>query len=87
MFALDVCDRIGIAHALPVPQVGPARNLQATSCAIDGAVMHEAVRVHPGAVNFGALLDVRHMRLNKTQKPRADLPLDELHHFEGPARA
>jgi len=65
--------------------------MQGSSCAVEGALIHEAMCVPAMVVNFGALLDVRHMRLNKTQKPRADLPLDTLLHFllhfEGPARA
>lgn len=79
MFAVEVRDRIMIAHSLPDPFFGPAQNMHGATFVVDVAFMREELTAQSVVVDIGAALDV----LNKTLKPLAYQNLDELEVFKG----
>ncbi|MCB1514893.1 MAG: 6-carboxytetrahydropterin synthase [Hyphomicrobiaceae bacterium] len=79
MFAVEVRDRIMIAHSLPDPFFGPAQNMHGATFVVDVAFMREELTKQNVVVDIGAALDV----LNKTLKPLAYQNLDALPQFKG----
>ena len=79
MFAVEVRDRIMIAHSLPDPFFGPAQNMHGATFVVDVAFMREDLTAQNVVVDIGAALDV----LNKTLKPLAYQNLDALEQFKG----
>ena len=79
MFAVEVRDRIMIAHSLPDPFFGPAQNMHGATFVVDVAFFREKLTKHNVVVDIGAALDA----LNKTLKPLAYKNLDELPQFKG----
>lgn len=79
MFAVEVRDRIMIAHSLPDPFFGPAQNMHGATFVVDVAFMREELTAQNVVVDIGAALDV----LNKTLKPLAYQNLDALEQFKG----
>lgn len=79
MFAVEVRDRIMIAHSLPDPFFGPAQNMHGATFVVDVAFMREELTEQNVVVDIGAALDV----LNKTLKPLAYQNLDAIAAFKG----
>ncbi|MFN3869452.1 MAG: 6-pyruvoyl trahydropterin synthase family protein [Hyphomicrobiaceae bacterium] len=79
MFAVEVRDRIMIAHSLPDPFFGPAQNMHGATFVVDVAFMRETLTKQNVVVDIGAALDV----LSKTLKPLAYQNLDEIAEFKG----
>ena len=79
MFAVEVRDRIMIAHSLPDPFFGPAQNMHGATFVVDVAFMREALTKQNVGVDIGAALDVLHATL----KPLAYQNLDEIAEFKG----
>ncbi len=79
MFAVEVRDRIMIAHSLPDPFFGPAQNMHGATFVVDVAFFREKLTAQNVVVDIGAALDV----LNKTLKPLAYQNLDNLPQFKG----
>lgn len=79
MFAVEVRDRIMIAHSLPDPFFGPAQNMHGATFVVDVAFMRETLTRQNVVVDIGAALDV----LNTTLKPLAYKNLDEIAEFKG----
>lgn len=79
MFAVEVRDRIMIAHSLPHPFFGPAQNMHGATFVVDVAFMREELTEQNVVVDIGAALDV----LNKTLKPLAYQNLDAIAEFKG----
>lgn len=79
MFAVEVRDRIMIAHSLPDPFFGPAQNMHGATFVVDVCFMREELTAQNVVVDIGAALDV----LNRTLKPLAYQNLDELPQFKG----
>ena len=79
MFAVEVRDRIMIAHSLPDPFFGPAQHMHGATFVVDVAFFREKLTRQNVVVDIGAALDV----LNKTLKPLAYKNLDELPLFKG----
>ncbi len=79
MFAVEVRDRIMIAHSLPDPFFGPAQHMHGATFVVDVAFFREKLTKQNVVVDIGAALDV----LNKTLKPLAYKNLDELPQFKG----
>ena len=79
MFAVEVRDRIMIAHSLPDPFFGPAQHMHGATFVIDVAFYREKLTAKNVVVDIGAALDV----LNKTLKPLSYKNLDELPQFKG----
>ena len=79
MFAVEVRDRIMIAHSLPDPLFGPAQGMHGATFVVDVAFFREALTRENIVVDIGAALDV----LGKTLKPLAYKNLDELPVFKG----
>ncbi len=79
MFAVEVRDRIMIAHSLPDPFFGPAQNMHGATFVVDVAFMREELTAQNVVVDIGAALDVLH----RTLKPLAYRNLDELDVFKG----
>jgi len=79
MFAVEVRDRIMIAHSLPDPFFGPAQGLHGATFVVDVAFFREQMTKQNVVVDIGAALDV----LNKTLKPLAYKNLDALPEFRG----
>lgn len=79
MFAVEVRDRIMIAHSLPDPFFGPAQNMHGATFVVDVAFMREELTKQNVVVDIGAALDV----LSKTLKPLAYQNLDEIAEFKG----
>ena len=79
MFAVEVRDRIMIAHSLPDPFFGPAQHMHGATFVVDVAFYREKLTQQNVVVDIGAALDV----LNKTLKPLAYKNLDELPQFKG----
>lgn len=79
MFAVEVRDRIMIAHSLPDPFFGPAQNMHGATFVVDVAFMREELTAQNVVVDIGAALDA----LNKTLKPLAYQNLDALEQFKG----
>jgi len=79
MYAVEVRDRIMIAHSLPDPFFGPAQNMHGATFLVDVAFYREKLTRHNVVVDIGAALDV----LSKTLKPLAYQNLDALAQFAG----
>jgi 6-pyruvoyl-tetrahydropterin synthase len=79
MFAVEVRDRIMIAHSLPDPFFGPAQHMHGATFVVDVAFFREQLTAQNVVVDIGAALDV----LNKTLKPLAYKNLDEIAEFKG----
>ena len=79
MYAVEVRDRIMIAHSLPDPFFGPAQNMHGATFVVDVAFFREKLTRQNVVVDIGAALDV----LNKTLKPLAYQNLDVLPQFKG----
>jgi 6-pyruvoyl-tetrahydropterin synthase len=79
MYAVEVRDRIMVAHSLPDPFFGPAQKMHGATFVVDVAFFREALTAQNVVVDIGAALEV----LNKTLKPLAYRNLDELPQFEG----
>lgn len=78
MFAVEVRDRIMIAHSLPDPFFGPAQNMHGATFVVDVAFFREKLTGKNVVVDIGAALDV----LNQTLKPLAYQNLDALAQFK-----
>lgn len=79
MFAVEVRDRIMIAHSLPDPFFGPAQGMHGATFVVDVAFFREQLTDQNVVVDIGAALDV----LGKTLKPLAYKNLDEIPAFKG----
>jgi 6-pyruvoyl-tetrahydropterin synthase len=79
MFAVEVRDRIMIAHSLPHPFFGPAQGMHGATFVVDVAFFRETMTAQNVVVDIGAALDV----LSKTLKPLAYKNLDEIAEFKG----
>lgn len=79
MFAVEVRDRIMIAHSLPDPFFGPAQHMHGATFVVDVAFFRAELTAQNVVVDIGAALDV----LNKTLKPLAYQNLDALPQFKG----
>jgi len=79
MFAVEVRDRIMIAHSLPDPFFGPAQRMHGATFVVDVAFFREKLTKQNVVVDIGAALEV----LGKTLKPLAYQNLDVLPAFKG----
>lgn len=79
MFAVEVRDRMMIAHSLPDPFFGPAQGMHGATFVVDVAFFRETMTRQNVVVDIGAALDV----LSKTLKPLGYKNLDELPRFKG----
>lgn len=79
MYAVEVRDRIMIAHSLPDPFFGPAQNMHGATFVVDVAFFREKLTPQNVVVDIGAALDV----LGRTLKPLAYQNLDALPQFKG----
>ena len=79
MYAVEVRDRIMIAHSLPDPFFGPAQGMHGATFVVDVAFFREKLTKQNVVVDIGAALDV----LSKTLKPLAYKNLDALSEFKG----
>lgn len=79
MYAVEVRDRIMIAHSLPDPFFGPAQGMHGATFVVDVAFFREQLTQQNVVVDIGAALEV----LNKTLKPLAYKNLDSLAEFKG----
>lgn len=79
MYAVEVRDRIMIAHSLPDPFFGPAQNMHGATFVVDVAFFRETLTKQNVVVDIGAALDV----LSKTLKPLAYKNLDTIDAFSG----
>jgi 6-pyruvoyl-tetrahydropterin synthase len=79
MFAVEVRDRIMIAHSLPDPFFGPAQNMHGATFVVDVAFYRQELTKQNVVVDIGAALDV----LGKTLKPLSYQNLDALPQFKG----
>jgi 6-pyruvoyl-tetrahydropterin synthase len=79
MYAVEVRDRIMIAHSLPDPFFGPARHMHGATFVVDVAFFRETLSKHNVVVDIGAALE----ELRKTLKPLAYQNLDMLPTFKG----
>lgn len=79
MYAVEVRDRIMIAHSLPDPFFGPAQNMHGATFVVDVAFFREHLNAQNVVVDIGAALDV----LSRTLKPLAYQNLDALPQFKG----
>jgi len=79
MYAVEVRDRIMIAHSLPDPFFGPAQGLHGATFVVDVAFYREKLTPQNVVVDIGAALEV----LSKTLKPLAYQNLDTLPQFKG----
>ena len=79
MYAVEVRDRIMIAHSLPDPFFGPAQNMHGATFVVDVAFYREKLTRHNVVVDIGAALDV----LKRTLKPLAYQNLDAMDAFKG----
>ena len=78
MFAVEVRDRIMIAHSLPDPFFGPAQAMHGATFVVDVAFFREQLTRQNVVVDIGAALTV----LNATLKPLACKNLDTLPQFK-----
>jgi 6-pyruvoyl-tetrahydropterin synthase len=79
MYAVEVRERIMIAHSLPDPFFGPAQNLHGATFVVDVAFFRDALTSANVVVDIGAAMDV----LKATLKPLAYQNLDALPQFAG----
>lgn len=79
MFAVEVRDRIMIAHSLPDPFFGPAQGMHGATFVVDVAFFREKLTAQNVVVDIGAALDV----LSETLKPLKYKNLDALPAMKG----
>jgi 6-pyruvoyl-tetrahydropterin synthase len=79
MFAVEVRDRIMIAHSLPDPYFGPAQRLHGATFVVDVAFFREELTGHNVVVDIGAAHDA----LRTALRPLAYRNLDEVPEFLG----
>jgi 6-pyruvoyl-tetrahydropterin synthase len=79
MYAVEVRDRIMIAHSLPDPFFGPAQGLHGATFVVDVAFYREKLTPQNVVVDIGAALEV----LKQTLTPLAYQNLDSLPQFKG----
>src|SRR5262245_34612073 len=79
MYAVEVRDRIMIAHSLPNPFFGPAQRMHGATFVVDVAFFRKTLTAQNVVVDIGAALDV----LKATLKPLAYQNLDALPQFNG----
>ena len=79
MYAVEVRDRIMIAHSLPDPFFGPAQRMHGATFVVDVAFFRQELTRHNVVVDIGAALGV----LNEALRPLAYQNLDALPAFEG----
>ena len=79
MYAVEVRDRIMIAHSLPDPLFGPAQGMHGATFVVDVAFFRETLNRQNVVVDIGAALSV----LGATLQPLAYRNLDTLAEFEG----
>ena len=79
MYAVEVRDRIMIAHSLPDAFFGPAQNLHGASLVVDVAFFCEELSAKNVVVDIGAAGDV----LKAALQPLAYQNLDALAQFKG----
>jgi 6-pyruvoyl-tetrahydropterin synthase len=79
MYAVEVRDRIMIAHSLPDPFFGPAQGLHGATFVVDVAFYRENLTPQNVVVDIGAALEV----LKDTLRPLAYQNLDSLPQFAG----
>jgi 6-pyruvoyl-tetrahydropterin synthase len=79
MYALEVRDRIMVAHSLPDPFFGPAQQMHGATFIVDVAFFREALTKENVVVDIGAAHEV----LSKTLKPLDYQNLDALPEFKG----
>lgn len=79
MFAVEVRDRIMIAHSLPDPFFGPAQGMHGATFVVDVAFFREKLTAQNVVVDIGAALDV----LAATLKPLKYKNLDALPELKG----
>ena len=79
MFAVEVRDRIMIAHSLPDPFFGPAQGMHGATFVVDVAFFRETLTPQNVVVDIGAALDV----LAATLKPLKYKNLDALPELAG----
>jgi 6-pyruvoyl-tetrahydropterin synthase len=79
MYAVEVRDRIMIAHSLPHPFFGPAQNKHGATFVVDVAFFRDDLQGQNVVVDIGAALTVLH----DTLKPLAYQDLDTLPQFKG----
>jgi 6-pyruvoyl-tetrahydropterin synthase len=79
MYAVEVRDRIMIAHSLPDPLFGPAQHVHGATFIVDVAFFRETLTKENVVVDIGAAHEV----LNKALKPLAYQNLDVLPQFNG----
>ncbi|MFM1815387.1 MAG: hypothetical protein RLZ98_2082 [Pseudomonadota bacterium] len=79
MYAVEVRDRIMIAHSLPDPFFGPAQAMHGATFVVDVAFFRDELTGKNVVVDIGAALDVLHEIL----APLAYKNLDELDVFSG----
>lgn len=79
MYAVEVRDRIMIAHSLPDPFFGPAQHMHGATFVVDVAFYRDELTAQNVVVDIGAALDV----LGKTLKPLAYKNLDDIAVFKG----
>jgi 6-pyruvoyl-tetrahydropterin synthase len=79
MYAVEVRDRIMIAHSLPDPFFGPAQHMHGATFVVDVAFFRERLTKQNVVVDIGAALDV----LKAALTPLAYQNLDALPQFKG----
>jgi 6-pyruvoyl-tetrahydropterin synthase len=79
MFAVEVRDRIMIAHSLPQPLFGPAQALHGATFVVDVAFFCEGLGQHNIVVDIAAAQDVLH----KILQPLSYRNLDDCEEFRG----
>jgi len=79
MYAVEVRDRIMIAHSLPDPFFGPAQQMHGATYVVDVAFFREELTKQNVVVDIGAA----HAVLQNVLKPLAYQNLDELPEFQG----
>ena len=79
MYAVEVRDRIMIAHSLPDPFFGPAQNMHGATFVVDVAFFRECLTSKNVVADIGLALEVLH----KTLKPLAYSNLDAQPEFKG----
>ena len=79
MYAVEVRDRIMIAHSLPDPLFGPAQQLHGATFVVDVAFFCEQLTAQNVVADIGAA----HAALRDVLAPLGYRNLDELPHFAG----
>src|SRR5262249_4525041 len=79
MYAVEVRDRIMIAHSLPDPFFGPAQSMHGATYVVDVAFFRAELTKQNVVVDIGAALRI----LSETLQPLAYKNLDALAEFKG----